>query len=83
MSDLTDTQAFNELKDSDDAISADQLRDLVEQQVDHSIDSKTVRARLRKISARDQSKLKGARWRIDKTLALEFIEHYRKRTAAS
>lgn len=82
MSDLTDTQAFNELKDSDDCITADQLRDLIEQQVDHSLDSKTVRARLRKISARDQAQLKGARWRIDKATALEQIEHYRKRTAS-
>lgn len=78
----TFTQAFNALKAADDCISADDLRDLIEDQAEVSLDSKTVRARLRKMQARDQSSLKGARWRIDKTLAEEQVKHYASRAEA-
>lgn len=81
MSDNTFTQDFNEVKAEDNAISADQLRDLVETRSGISLDSKSVRARLRKMKARDQASLKGARWRIDKTLAQEFVDHYEKRAS--
>lgn len=51
-------------------ISATQLADLVNR------DGKTVRARLRKLKARDQAKLKGARWRITEALAVSEYDHY-------
>lgn len=54
----------------DGVISATQLADLVNR------DGKTVRARLRKIAARDQKKLKGARWAITETVAVSEFDHY-------
>lgn len=59
---------FSENADSDSHITATQLSELVNR------DAKTVRARLRKVAARDQSELKGARWRITKTIAQSELE---------
>ena len=59
---------FKENEDADHTISATQLSELVDR------DPKTVRAQLRKIAARNQSELKGARWRITKTLATNELE---------
>lgn len=78
----TFTQAFNALKAADDCISADDLRDLIADQTEVDLDAKTVRARLRKMEARDQSTLKGARWRIDKATAEEQVQHYASRAEA-
>lgn len=61
---------FADNADADKMISATQLSDLVER------DAKTVRAHLRKIAARDQSELHGARWRITKTVATQVVERY-------
>lgn len=80
MSENTFTQDFNEVKADDNCISASELRDLIETRSDVSLDEKTVRARLRKMQARDQSQLKGARWRIDKTLAESVVSEYEKRS---
>lgn len=76
------TKAFNDLKAADDCISADDLRDLIADQTEVDLDAKTVRARLRKMQARDQGSLKGARWRIDKTTAEEVVKHYASRAEA-
>jgi len=59
---------FKENSDKDNAITASQLADLVQR------DAKTVRASLRKLQKRDQSTLKGARWRITKTIAQDELE---------
>ena len=59
---------FEENADADKHITASQLAELVQR------DAKTVRARLRKIAARDQSEMKGARWRITKTVAQSELE---------
>lgn len=81
MSDNTFTQDFNELKSKDDdAISADQLRDLIETRTERSLDSKTVRAYLRKAFTRDESQ-KNARWRIDKSVAEQVCEHFDRKSA--
>lgn len=63
-------QYIAENGDAEGTISATQLAELVQR------DGKTVRARLRKIAARDQSELKGARWRISETLAVSEFDHY-------
>lgn len=55
---------------TDGLITPSQLADLV------SRDPKTVRAHLRKMAARNQAKLKGARWAIDETLATTVAAHY-------
>ena len=78
MSENTFTQDFNEFKSKDDnCISADQLRDLIEVRTERSLDSKTVRAILRKAFTRDES-MKNARWRIDKSTAEETVEHFNR-----
>lgn len=59
---------FETHADADKTISASQLAELVKR------DAKTVRAHLRKIAARDQKELKGARWRITQTLAASELE---------
>ncbi len=59
---------FKEHANADNEITAGELAELVER------DSKTVRAHLRKIAARDQKELKGARWRITKTVAQTELE---------
>jgi hypothetical protein len=74
----TFTQAFNEYKDADDCISADDLRDLIFDRTERDMSAKTIRAHLRKMKARDQKTLKNARWRIDKKLAQETVEHFDK-----
>lgn len=66
---------FKELASEDDKISASQLAQLVNR------DAKTVRARLRKIAARDQEQFKNANWRITKTLAASELAHYMTRDA--
>lgn len=63
-------QYFDENADADSTITASQLADLVQR------DAKTVRARLRKLNARNQAELKGARWHITKTLAQSELENY-------
>lgn len=55
---------------TDGFITAEQLAELV------SRSGKSVRARLRKIGARDQKKVKGARWLISVTLAESEFDHY-------
>lgn len=62
--------AFVADQGADGVISAEQLADLVQR------DGKTVRARLRRLAARDQSLLKGARWKITETLAVQEFDHY-------
>lgn len=62
-----------------ETISADDLRDLIHEVTGRDLDSKTIRARLRKIQARDQKALKGAKWSITRTLAESEIDHYAKK----
>lgn len=68
---------FNENADSDATITATQLSELVNR------DAKTVRERLRKVAARNQSELKGARWRITKTIAVTELERVMRLEQAS
>ncbi len=71
------SEFFADNADADKTISATQLSELVER------DAKTVRAHLRKIAARDQSELHGARWRVTKTIAQNVTERYMKLSVAS
>lgn len=74
------TQAFNAVKVDDDCISADQLRDLIEDQTERSLDAKTVRAYLRKQFTRTEGE-KNARWRIDKEMAKTVVEHFQPKAS--
>jgi len=77
----TFADTFAAIADADECISADDLRDLVESETGKSLNSKTVRAKLRAMQARDQKTLKNARWRIDETLAETFVESYRTKAS--
>ena len=71
------TAFFAENADSDKAISATQLSELVNR------DAKTVRARLRKMKVRDQATFKNATWRITQAQAVSELAHYLARDASS
>lgn len=62
--------AFFKENATDDSISASQLADICER------DAKTVRAHLRRIKSRDQSKYKNAQYRISQELATSVVEHF-------
>lgn len=69
---VSPTAAFIDEHGSEGVISAAQLAELVNR------DGKTVRGYLRKIAARNQAELKGARWNINVTVAETAVEHYAK-----
>lgn len=76
--------AFDELADKDGFITASQLTQLINEFAERELIDKSVRAHLRQIAARDQSKMKNAVWRIDYALAESEVKHFtRKQQTAS
>lgn len=72
------SQAFSELCDRDETITAIELTDLINDHGERNVSDKTVRAHLRKMKVRDQSKMKNALWRITITVALSEYKYFER-----
>jgi len=70
---------FESNADADKCVSAAQLTDLIATVTERDYSDKTIRHRLRKIAARDQSQFKNATWRITATVASSELAHYMTR----
>ncbi len=70
---------FESNADADKCVSATQLTDMIATVTERDYSDKTIRARLRKISARDQSQFKNATWRVTSTIAASELAHYMTR----
>lgn len=70
--------AFAEVADKDETVSAIELTDLINEHGERSVSDKTVRAHLRKLKRRDQSKFKNALWRITATVALDEFKYFER-----
>ena len=74
---------FKSNADADNCISATQLTDLIATVTERDYSDKTIRARLRRMKHRDQSKMKNATWRITATVSQSELEHYMKTNQSS
>lgn len=79
----TFTQAFNDIADKEETVSANELTELINEFAERDLSAKTVRAHLRKIAARNQKEMKNAIWRIDKKLAESEVKHFTRKSEAS
>lgn len=75
--------AFAEIADKDQTISASELTDLINEFAERTLSDKTVRAHLRKMKMRDQSKMKNAVWRITKAIADSELAYFNRKAQSA
>jgi hypothetical protein len=79
---LTFQTAFADLQTKDETITASELTDLINEFADRTLSDKTVRAHLRKMKMRDQSKMKNAVWQITLAIAESELAYFNRRQQA-